>query len=133
MKMKQTNIGSWWGGFMVLIARVTGYATFMILGMNTITTYPLIAGWMYSIIGINVPVFVFILIIGFVLVVGMIIEYKYSLGSIQSFSNEQWYKHDNPMKKYMEEHDRIYNEKLDRIIAILPLADKNKVGDNYES
>ena len=117
---------------MALMARVAGYATFMILGMNIITAYPLISGWLYSLIGINVPMIVLVLAIGFVLVVIMIIEYKYSLGSIQSFSNEQWYKHNNPMKKYMEERDRVYNEKLDKILAILPLVDKEKMKDNCE-
>lgn len=102
---------------MVLAARITAYATFMILGMNIIVAYPAISGWIRSITGIDLPMIVFVFIIGAVLIVGMFIEYKYSLGSVTSFGNEQWYKHGNPMRDYLEERDRVYNEKLDKILA----------------
>jgi hypothetical protein len=117
--MKQTNIGSWWGAFMMLLSRVAGYATFMILGMNIILSYPLISGWIKEVIGWDFPMLGFIATIAFLLMIAMIVEYRFSIAAIQTFSNSQWYKHKNPMREFLEERDKICNEKFNAILDIL--------------
>jgi hypothetical protein len=114
---KQYDIGSWWGAAKATFSNAAVYMsifnTAMIIPMAYVTW---IAPWLQP-QGIAVPFWVFgsIILVGAVIV--MVLEYKLSTPSIYAFSNEQFWKHSNPMRDKIENIEK-------RTIGMLNKQDK---------
>jgi hypothetical protein len=102
MKIRQTNVGPWWGALMMLLGRMASYATFVTLGLTILYSYPTVSNAIYTVTNINLTIWELALLIILGLAIFMVIEYKFSIAAITAFNNSQWYKHDNPMRKDLE-------------------------------
>lgn len=103
---RQHNIGNWWGAFKNVAAGATMYITIINLLLLTVTAYgTTIAPWMQG-KGLNIPFVAFlgIMFLGVMLVFAF--EYKVSMPSLFSFWNDQWWKHDNPIRRRMDKMDK---------------------------
>lgn len=123
---KQYGIGQWWGAAKSTFANAAMYMsvfnTAMIVPMAYVTW---IAPWLQP-QGIAIPFWVFggVILVGAVAV--MVLEYKVSTPSGFSFWNEQFWKHDNPIRAELtnieertKERFRVQDAKLQRIEEIL--------------
>jgi hypothetical protein len=64
--------------------------------------------------GISIPFWSFGAVILIGVVVVLLSEYKFSTPSQQAFANEQFWKHDNPMRVEMENAEKRTMDKLDK-------------------
>lgn len=102
MKLRQHNTGKWIGGLIDAYSRVSFFVsavnTLMIIAMF----YGMTAGpWLVARIPwLTFPVFMSLAVVG--IVVAMVIAYAVLLPSSMSFFNEQFYKHNNPMKRDLD-------------------------------
>ena len=122
---RQYNIGNWWGGFKNVASSATIYITALNLILLAVTAYgTTIAPWMWR-KGISMPFVVFlgIILLGILLVFAF--EYKLSIPSIYSFWNEQWWRHDNPMRRKIEDMDKRM-KKMEKILKTLARIEKAK-------
>lgn len=98
--LKQKNIGVWLGGLKHAMGQVGMYVSFMNLFMLAITTYN--TGWVQEyIIDVNFAQFMLIIIgiIGLLL----IMVTKIDIPSYFGFWNSQFWSHQNPLRKEIEE------------------------------
>lgn len=110
--LKQKKIGSWWGGVKQSTAQLTMYVTFINLLLIAVTAWnTTLSEWLAE-FGIEIPFIVFALGILFILMAALLFEYKVSIPSFFSFWSAQFWEHDNPMRKKIEEIDK----KLDELI-----------------
>lgn len=111
---KQYNTGSGWGAFKSTWANAISYMsifnTAMIAPMAYVTW---ISPWLQP-MGISIPFWSFGAVILIGVVVVLLSEYKFSTPSQQAFANEQFWKHDNPMRVEMENAEKRTMDKLDK-------------------
>ncbi len=108
--MKQINLGSWIGALKIVFGQVGQYVSYLTMALAGIGAYPVIISW-----GINVPVWMYVMIlVGFVLVICLV---EYVIGQPPTFSywNQQWWKHDNPFRQDYEERMKRIEDKIDKL------------------
>lgn len=136
MKIRQTNVGSWWGALMMLLGRMASYATFITLGLTVLYSYPTVSNAIYMVIGISLTIWQLVLLIILGLIVFMVIEYKFSIAAITAFNNSQWYKHNNPMRRDLElvqkQNTEIIqqNAEIIKLLNKVPVTNLSKLLDN---
>ena len=112
--LKQENIGMGWGGFKAVISSASGYASWASLAIQCLT--------LYYVSKSGIPIWVFIICgLSFILTV-LSFEWKITFPSAYKFSNAQQWKHDNPIRIKLEEHDIKFDnqdKKLDLIMEKL--------------
>ena len=109
----QINIGKQWGIFAQVASQLSILVSIISLFLVSVTAYTTtLSGWL-SEYGISIGMFGFVAIIMCLLVVAFILLYKFALPSFFSYWNDQFYRHDNPMRKEIEE----MGKKLDRVLA----------------
>jgi len=109
----QINIGKQWGIFAQVASQLSILVSIVSLFLVSITAYTTtLAGWLED-YGISIGMFGFVAIIMCLLVVAFILLYKFALPSFFSYWNDQFYRHDNPMRKEIEEMGR----KLDKLLV----------------
>jgi len=96
--LKQRNIGKWWGYFMQIIQQeaVVIQAIMIILQLITTATVLQIAGY-------QMPVWLLAVIVAGLLIVGGLGVWIIGMPSYFSAFNDQFYKHDNPLRKDVED------------------------------
>jgi len=129
---QQYDIGSWWGAAKSTFSNAAIYMsifnTTMIIPMAYVTW---ISPWLQS-FNISIPFWIF----GITVMVGgiavMLFEYKVSTPSIYSFSNEQFWKHDNPIRnklnnieKRMSSRFDVQDERMDKMERMLEKIARN--------
>ena len=95
--LKQRNIGRWWGYFMQIIQQeaIVIQAIMMILQLITTATVLQIAGY-------QIPIWLLTVIVASMLIVGGLGVWIIGMPSYFSAFNDQFYKHDNPLRKDVE-------------------------------
>lgn len=109
--MKQINIGSFLGSVKLLAQHVTPYLSIFTLGFAAISAYVTIAAWLRD-QGIDFPFWIFLILLTVSIVLLFIFEYTVVFPSFFSAWNKQWWDHDNPMRKEMED----LSAKIDKVI-----------------
>jgi len=108
---RQYDIGNWWGAFKNVAAGSSMYVTIINLVLLAVTAYgTTIAPWLQG-KGLNVTFAAFFGILLVIVLVIFAFEYKASIPSQFSFWNDQWWRHNNPIKKKMDKMDK-------RLVAI---------------
>jgi hypothetical protein len=116
---KQYDIGPWWGAAKSTIGSAALYLTMF----NTVMLVPMayvtwVNPWFLE-QGIIFPFWMFIVILFFGGIAVLLFEYKLFTPSGFNFWSEQFWKHSNPMKDKMEEHDKRFNEQDEKIDLVL--------------
>lgn len=124
MKIRQTNVGTWWGALMTLGGRINSYVSLINLGLLLIFSYSSVADIVFKITGIQFTLWGLMLVIFIILCAVMVIEYKFSLASIASFNNNQWYKHDNMMRRDLENIKEQNQQIKEDIVKLMQKIDK---------
>lgn len=122
--LKQYDIGSWWGAFKSTVGSASLYLTMF----NTVMLVPMayvtwVSPWFLE-RGIIMPFwfFVMVLLVGGMFV--LLIEYKLFTPSGFMFWSEQFWKHGNPLKDKMEEHDKRFDEQEERMKRMEEMLEK---------
>ena len=112
---KQYDIGPWWGALKSTIGSASLYLTIFNTAMIAPMAYVTWASpWLLQ-MGIAVPFWVFGVAILIGILIVLLYEYKLSTPSNFIFWNAQFWKHDNPIKAKMEEHDKRFDEQDEKI------------------
>jgi hypothetical protein len=102
---KQYNIGSWWGAAKTTFGNASVYLTLFNALLLIPTAYVTwIAPWCLQ-VGFEFPFWLFAVVILIGAVCVLLMEYKLFTPSGFQFWSEQFWKHDNPMRKKIEEMD----------------------------
>lgn len=120
MKIKQINIGLWWGAVKLIFQNVTSYIQYIILVFTGITAYEILRKWLIDAFNFNLSLWLFIGVIVLGIGVLVLFEYSASMPSFFKMWNGQWWKHGNPMKDWTEKTD----ERLTKIEEILNATTK---------
>lgn len=104
--LRQYSIGNWWGAFRNISTNVMSYVIFL----NFILVAPIgysmaVAPWLEA-RGVPMPLIVFMGIIMLGILLIFVLEYKLSIPSQYSFWNDQWWRHNNPIKDKMDKMDK---------------------------
>lgn len=100
--MRQITTVKWWGKFKYLLQHITFYATIIILINTSIAAYTTgVDPWLRQ-HNIQIPYLAFLIGIIVILLLALIFEYKLTLPGFHSVWNEQWWRHDNPMRQELE-------------------------------
>lgn len=116
--MQQITTVKWWGKLKYILQQLTFYTTIMMLGFTSISAYTTGIQPYLEQHGINLPFAAFIAIIIFILIVAVLLEYKLTLPGFHSVWNEQWWRHDNPMRVILEKMEILQKEQDKRLEAI---------------
>ena len=113
--LKQNSVGGkWLGGFKQVASGATMYVTFINLALLAVTAYgTTVAPWMQG-KGLNIPFAVFFGIIFLVILIVLGFEYKVAVPSNFIFWNDQWWRHDNPIRNKMNNLEKRLNTKIDK-------------------
>ena len=100
--LEQKNIGRHWGGIKQVAQQLSFYVQILNLALIGVVAYhTTITDWC-SRLGISITLWKFGCAIVFLLCLAAVLEYKFTIPSFYSFWNQQWWEHDNPMRKEME-------------------------------
>ncbi len=102
MKLKekifnQVNVGMAWGGFKALLSSASSYASWISLAIQITVFYTVVLPYVKDVI--DLPFWLFMLIVVIVGVLVLLFEWKVTIPSSLKFSNKQSYIHDNPIRK----------------------------------
>jgi hypothetical protein len=116
--LKQYDLGPWWGALKSTIGSASLYLTIFNTAMIAPMAYVTWASpWLLQ-MGIAMPFWMFGVVILIGIFVVLLFEYKLSTPSNFIFWNAQFWKHDNPIKAKMEEHDKRFDEQGKRLKKI---------------
>jgi succinate dehydrogenase hydrophobic anchor subunit len=122
--LKQYDVGPWMGAFKNTWSNAAVYLslfnTAMIVPMAYVTW---LSPWLLG-IGISVSFGVMLVSLLLGLVVLLLLQYKIFTPSDFSFWSEQWWKHDNPVKDKLEDHDKRFDEQDDRMKRVEKMLEK---------
>ena len=107
---KQKNVGRQWGIFAQTVTQISIFITLINLLLLAVTAYnTTLRGWFEY---YNVPLnfWMFMLLLAILLLVAAVLAYKFALPSFFSFWNEQFYTHDNQLRKDIESLQRSVDE-----------------------
>lgn len=104
--LKQRNIGTFLGMAKIVIGNVSPYVNWVSLALVGIMSFyttlsPLFSSW-----GIQFPFWMFILLLVFIIIVLMIVEWIFVLPSVFGASNRQAWEHENPMREKLESMEK---------------------------
>ena len=103
---RQYGIGNWWGAFKNVAAGSSMYVTIINLVLIAVTAYgTTIAPWLQG-QGLNIPFITFFGVLFMIVLIIFAFEYKLSIPSQFSFWNDQWWRHNNPIKRKMDKMDK---------------------------
>jgi len=126
---RQYDIGQWWGGFRHTVSNATMYITMfntaLLVPMAYVTWFQ---PWTED-IGIQIPFTLFLLIIFIGGVLLLLFEYKVFTPSTFNFWTDQWWKHNNPMKRKIDKFEKDTNKRLNEIERKLDEVLKQKSRD----
>jgi hypothetical protein len=92
---KQENTGMWWGGFKAIISSASSYASWVSMAMQALT--------LYYVAKSGIPIWVFAIVAASFVLTVFVFEWKITIPSAMKFTNSQQYKHDNPIRRDLEE------------------------------
>lgn len=109
----QRNTGKRWGTIIQVVQQESIFISLTILSLQVVAVYPTLHGW-FAQWGIYIPFWLFALtIICGVLFTGAMVVWKYSLPSYFSAFNDQFYRHDNLLRRDIEELKKANTEILE--------------------
>jgi membrane glycosyltransferase len=127
--LKQYDIGSWFGAFKSTWSNAAVYLslfnTAMIVPMAYVTW---LSPWLLG-LGISLPFSMMLIVIFVGVIVLLLLQYKLFTPSDFSFWSEQWWKHDNPVKNKLEEHDKRFDEQKERMERMEKMLEKLSSGN----
>jgi Zn-dependent membrane protease YugP len=117
--LKQRNIGTLFGTAKIIIGQVTPYVSWISLGLVGIMSFYTTISPMFTNWGILLPFWVFLLVLGVIIIGVAIMEWVFMLPSYYGASNVQSWEHENPQRDKLE--------KIEQDIAEIKqmLKDKN--------
>lgn len=115
LKFKQNSLSAGIGGLKAILLQTTFYVSLLNFALITITAYnttiaPYAAKYMPW---FNMPMFLFVM--GIILVMAMVMEYKYIYPAMIKFQNEQEYEHQSLLRRDLSD----IKKELDEIRRIL--------------
>jgi hypothetical protein len=123
----QRNMGRQWGIFTQVAGQLAIVMGIMNLFLIAVTAYnTTLAGWMIE-HGVDLGGWLFLGILVGILVVASVLLYKFGLPSVFSFWNDQFYRHDNPMRKDLVDIKKLLTDDLDYIKERLDNLERGKV------
>ena len=99
---KQEKTGMAWGRFKAIVSSASSYASWVSLAMQSVVLYT-VATPIMNAKNIEIPFWTFCLLIGIFVISILLFEWKVTIPSAVKFTNEQAYKHNNPMRTDLEE------------------------------
>ena len=120
--LSQTKAVNWWGRFRYVAQFVSFY--FLILTAITASGtffYTVIKPWLKMTFDIDLGIFLFYGILGVGLVIVLLFEYKVTMPGWQATWNQQWWRHDNPMRQKFEANDE-KQEKIEKDLKLIKKA-----------
>ena len=97
----QKDIGSWWGQFLLSVGQIAILVSLATMSFAAIAAYAVIQDFFWG-IGIELRFWHFVLCIVVMLLIALVMAYKFSLPSFFSVWNNQFWSHKNPMRGQME-------------------------------
>ena len=108
----QKNFGKHWGVFAQAAGQVAIFVGVLNLFLITATAYnTTLKEWLIQ-QGIHISFWVFAMVILGLLLIAFILMWKFALPSFYSSTNEQLYRHDNPIRRDLEELKKILTDDL---------------------
>lgn len=112
---RQYDIGSWFGAFKYTFSNAAVYLSLFNTAMIVPIAYVTwLSPWLIG-MGVSFPFGYLLALLFLGIVVLLLLQYKLLTPSDFSFWSEQWWKHDNPMKIKLEEHDKRFDEQENRL------------------
>lgn len=112
---KQTNTGKSWG----YIAQVASQVSILIAVVNllliAVTAYNTTLFPWLKIHGLSLPFWLFLTMLFVFMLISSLFLYKFAVPSFFSAFNDQFYKHDNPMRKDIDELKRVQEVILEKL------------------
>ncbi len=100
--LKQHNIGKQWGMFTHTAGQLAMFVSAINLFLIAITAYnTTLSSWFVG-WGIRVQLWMFLAVVVVLLLITFVVLYKFALPSYYSVFNEQFYRHDNLLRKDIE-------------------------------
>jgi len=112
---KQRNVGWHWGILAQTFSQVSIFVAALNLLLLTVTAYNTTLVEWFLVYGIPLNFWSFMSIIAFMLLITSILVYKFALPSLFSFTNEQAYRHDNPIRKDIKQLQETLDTNLKEI------------------
>ncbi len=122
--MGQITTVKWWGRLKYMLQQLTFYTTMMMLAFTAISAYTTGIQPFLSQHGINLSFMTFAIAIVVILIIAVFLEYKLTLPGFHSVWNEQWWRHDNPMRVILERMEKKQLEQDKRLEKI-----ENKINE----
>lgn len=120
---RQYDIGVWWGGVKNVAGSVVAYVTFLNLIFVAPLAFKMVVYPWLSERGIELPFFVFMGVLFLGIAVIFMVEFKITLPSFYRFWNEQWWEHNNPMRRKMDAMDKRMDKRLKAIEEALGIKE----------
>lgn len=122
-QVKATGPLLWWGRFRFMFGHAAFYMSAVSIALLAPTAYnTTIREWVLDYFGWDMPFLVFMVVLVFVIIFGIILEYVVSVPAIIAVSNEQMYKHESPIDrdfKAVKAKQKEDGEKIDLIMKHL--------------
>ena len=127
--MKQRQVGNWWGGFKQLGTQIAIYITMLNLVLLAATAYTTTFSTWFRDNNLEIPFWLFMGVIVAGIIVMMFVEYKFSLPSFFSFWNDQFWKHNNPVKIELKAIRKENKELKESMAELKELINAKSTGD----
>ncbi len=99
--MKQKNLGQFLGGLIDTYGRMSLLISIGSLIMTTGTFYVVVVKPYFQAPWLTLPVAIIMIVLLFAVI--MLLTYLFITPAMVAYSNRQWYSHDNPMRRDLEE------------------------------
>ena len=123
---KQKNVGNHWGIFANVAAQLSILIAMLNLLLLIATAYNTTLREWFEQYGIPLNFLAFMGLIALLLLVAAVLVYKFALPSYFSAVNDQIYKHDNPIRKDIEQVQKSIDDNLKTIVDRLEKMEKKE-------
>jgi hypothetical protein len=124
----QKNIGKFWGMIAQVAGQVAVFVSIINLFLIAVTAYNTTLSGYFEQHGVHISFWVFALVIVGLLLVAFLLMWKFALPSYYSSFNEQFYRHDNPIRADLEEIKKLLNKDLGNVKKRLDKLEKKEGG-----
>lgn len=119
-QVKARGILLWWGKFRFMYNHAIFYVGVIQMVLIAATAYnTTLQPWMAEYLGWNIAFWQYCIALGAMLLVGMILEFTIGVPAVIAISNEQMYKHQNPIRADLDKvrsQQAEMQDKLDKIM-----------------
>jgi len=124
-QVKANGLLLWWGRFRFVYGHAATYVAMVQMVLIAAMAYSTtVQPWAAEYLGWNITFWQYCTILIIILGIGMVLEFTFGIPAFLVTTNEQWYKHGNPVKTNLDavkEKQKEIEAKLDKIIRRLEI------------